>query len=221
VMGFSKLGIKDTKVGTGIAAQPCDVLTVDYTGKLAKSGKVFDSSVGNPQGPLMFILGVSRVIEGWQKGLVGMKAGGKRTLSIPAAMGYGERGYPPDIPPHADLVFEVELKKIARAKVVTVSKGTGLAAGIKDSIEVHYRGTLADGKEFVSSYGRDTLLVDLGGGQIVPGLRQGLYAIRKGEKRKVVIPPDLAYGEAGLGTTIPPNATVTFEIEAIKIYPAK
>ncbi|RYG39003.1 FKBP-type peptidyl-prolyl cis-trans isomerase [bacterium] len=219
VLGAAKVGIKDTKVGTGIEARPFDQLTVDYTGKLAKGGKQFDTSIGRE--PFVLVLGVSRVIEGWQQGLVGMKVGGKRTLSIPAELGYGAAGSPPDIPANAALVFEVTLKKLERAKITTLVKGSGAAAGAKDSVEVHYKGLLSNGKVFDSSYGKDTFLVNLERPGVIPGFAQGLYGIRKGEKRRVVIPPELGYGSRGAAGAIPPNETITFELEAIRVFPSR
>ncbi|CAN5536169.1 FKBP-type peptidyl-prolyl cis-trans isomerase [soil metagenome] len=219
ILGFAGLTIKDTKVGTGVAAQPFDMLTVNYTGKLAKGGKVFDSSIGKD--PFQLVLGVTPVIQGWQQGLVGMKVGGKRTLSIPASLGYGKMGSPPEIPANADLVFDVELLKLERATITTLKKGSGRAAGPKDSVEVNYKGMLADGKVFDTSYGRDTFLVNLAQGGVILGFQQGLLGIRQGEKRKVVIPPKLGYGDRGAGTAIPPGATITFELEAVRVFPAK
>lgn len=219
LVGLAGVGIKDTKVGTGVAAQPFDLLTVNYTGKLAKGGKVFDSTSGKD--PFPVVLNVTPVIQGWQEGLLGIKVGGKRTLTIPSKLGYGTMGAPPDIPPSADLVFDVELLKLERAAITTLKKGAGRAAEPKDSVEVHYRGTFADGKEFDSSYGKDTFLVNLGQGGVILGFRQGLLGIRQGEKRRVVIPPQLGYGAKGAGDVIPPNTTITFEIEGIRIFPAK
>ncbi|RYG49360.1 FKBP-type peptidyl-prolyl cis-trans isomerase [bacterium] len=219
ILGVAKVGIKDTKVGTGLAAQPFDRLTVEYTGKLAKGGKQFDTSIG--RAPFSLDLGVTSVIKGWQEGLVGMKVGGTRVLSIPAELGYGAAGSPPDIPANADLVFTVTLKSLGRAKITTLKKGTGPATGPKDSVEVHYKGMLADGKVFDTSYGRDTFLVNMERGGVIVGFQQGLYGIRKGEKRRVVIPPTLGYGERGAGDAIPPNATITFELEAVRVFPAR
>lgn len=82
-----------------------------YTGTLKSSGKKFDSSLDRNQ-PFDFTLGVGQVIKGWDEGIVGMCVGEKRKLIIPSEMGYGSRGAGADIPPNADLVFEVELLEI-------------------------------------------------------------------------------------------------------------
>jgi FKBP-type peptidyl-prolyl cis-trans isomerase FkpA len=102
----------DTVIGTGKAAKAGSTVTVHYTGWLyspkepRQHGAQFDSSVGGE--PFTFQLGAGKVIPGWDEGLVGMKVGGKRTLVVPAAMGYGSRGAGP-IPPNANLIFDVQL----------------------------------------------------------------------------------------------------------------
>src|SRR5207244_1720789 len=102
-----KLVIKDLIAGTGARAQAGDNLTVNYVGVLYKGGKQFDASYG--KSPFAFQVGVGQVIRGWDKGLVGMRVGGRRELIIPPRDGYGSRGAPPDIPPNAALVFVVDL----------------------------------------------------------------------------------------------------------------
>jgi len=95
----------DIKVGTGASPQPTSQVTVHYSGWLT-DGTLFDSSVEKGQ-PLT--LGLDRFVKGWGEGLASMKVGGKRRLEIPPELGYGDRGFPPSIPPNAPLVFEVEL----------------------------------------------------------------------------------------------------------------
>jgi peptidylprolyl isomerase len=97
--------IEDLVVGTGATARNGLTLTVNYTGTLT-DGTVFDSSIGAK--PFEFMLGRGHVIAGWDKGLVGMKVGGKRTLIIPPELGYGPQGTGA-IPPDATLIFEVDL----------------------------------------------------------------------------------------------------------------
>lgn len=106
-----KVTIKDVAPGAGPAAKDGDTVSVLYTGKL-EDGTVFDSSAKNKNQPLTFTLGKGGVIDGWQQGILGMKKGGKRKLSIPPSLAYGQGGIPGKIPPNATLNFDVELKSI-------------------------------------------------------------------------------------------------------------
>lgn len=101
---------EDQVVGTGVEAKDGDKVKVNYTGRLLKTNFMFDSSVGKK--PFEFQIGKGSVIKGWDQGVAGMKVGGKRKLTIPSRLGYGEKGSPPKIPGKATLVFEVELVSV-------------------------------------------------------------------------------------------------------------
>ena len=101
------LAIEDVVVGTGAEATAGKTVSVHYTGWLT-DGKKFDSSKDRGE-PFQFTLGRGHVIEGWDRGVAGMKVGGKRKLTIPPDQGYGPMGMPGAIPPNATLLFEVEL----------------------------------------------------------------------------------------------------------------
>jgi len=107
----SGLQIIDTQVGTGASPKPGQICVMHYTGWLyenGQKGKKFDSSVDRNE-PFEFPIGQHRVIAGWDEGVATMKVGGKRTLIIPPALGYGARGAGGVIPPNATLMFDVEL----------------------------------------------------------------------------------------------------------------
>ena len=118
------LQIKDDVVGTGPAVVSGDTVYVNYTGKFT-DGKVFDTSIeqvakdagvynaGRTYEPFSFAAGIGQVIQGWNMGIIGMKVGGKRTLTIPYDLAYGPEGYGP-IPPKATLIFNIELVDIKK-----------------------------------------------------------------------------------------------------------
>lgn len=101
---------QDVKVGDGAEAKPGSVVKVHYTGTL-KTGKKFDSSRDRNE-PFEFTIGSGQVIKGWDKGVTGMKVGGQRKLTIPYDLAYGTEGKPPDIPPRATLLFDIELLEV-------------------------------------------------------------------------------------------------------------
>lgn len=107
---FMPGGLKyyDMKVGTGATPNTGQTASMQYTGTLL-DGTKFDSSYDHGSAPFDFPLGAGKVIKGWDEGVATMKVGGKRRLVIPAALGYGDHGSPPTIPPNATLVFDVEL----------------------------------------------------------------------------------------------------------------
>ena len=102
----------DLKKGTGPVAKAGQTVKVHYTGWLT-DGKKFDSSLDRGE-PLEFKLGAGMVIKGWDEGVQGIKVGGKRKLIIPPELGYGKKGFGKEIPPDAELIFEVELLKIKK-----------------------------------------------------------------------------------------------------------
>jgi hypothetical protein len=106
-----------------------------------------------------------------------------------------------------------------KVTTTTLAPGKGPAAKPGDTVRVHYVGTLADGTKFDSSRDRKKPLdFTIGLGTVIRGWDQGVAGMRQGEKRKLVIPPSLAYGANG-PPGIPPNATLTFEVELLAINP--
>lgn len=105
-------------------------------------------------------------------------------------------------------------------KVKDITVGHGRAAQKGDTLTMLYKGTLASGKVFDENFKKAPFCFTLGAGEVIKGWDQGLNGIRLGGKRKLVIPPDLGYGENAVGP-IPANSTLTFEVEVLRIDPAK
>lgn len=217
-----ELLIEDLVEGQGEPVVEFDRVTVHYTGWLT-DGTKFDSSLDRNQ-PFEFQVGGRMVIRGWDEGLKGMKVGGKRKLTIPSHMGYGERGAGGVIPPNATLVFEVELlgvKKVpapGELKIVDVEVGTGAEAVNGKNVFVHYTGALEDGTVFDSSIGRgEPIEFPLGAGMVIQGWEKGLLGMKVGGKRQLVIPYNMGYGAHGYPGAIPPYATLIFDVELVDV----
>ena len=101
-------------------------------------------------------------------------------------------------------------------KITELVLGDGQEATQGTSVSVNYRGTLEDGKEFDSSYGRGPFEFSLGAGMVIKGWDEGVAGMKVGGKRKLVIPPELGYGSRGIGP-IPPNSVLTFEVELLGV----
>ncbi len=234
----------DLAAGAGDPVVEGSTASVHYSGFL-EDGTKFDSSVDRCQPFDVKNIGRAPVIPGWNEGLVGMKAGGRRVLVIPPGLAYGSEGRPPVIPQNATLTFEIEVlsispppkapepmtfPEIATLKLTSNPSGLrwadvrpGKGAEIKkgSTAALHYTGWLESGKEFDSSVPRGETfdLRDIGNSPVIPGWNEGLVGIKEGGRRVLVIPPDLAYGASGYPPVIPPNSTLVFMIEAVKVTP--
>ncbi len=103
-------------------------------------------------------------------------------------------------------------------KYVVLNEGTGAAPKTGQTVVVHYTGTLEDGTKFDSSRDRgQPFSFKLGVGQVIKGWDEGLSTMKVGDRRQLTIPPELGYGARGAGGTIPPNATLIFDVELLKI----
>ena len=103
--------IENMEIGDGTEAQDYNKVVVNYTGKL-EDGSIFDSSLNPGREPFIFTLGVGSVIKGWDIGVKGMKVGGRRRLTVPPELGYGDKGAGSVIPPGATLIFDVDLLEV-------------------------------------------------------------------------------------------------------------
>ncbi|MGL6135133.1 MAG: FKBP-type peptidyl-prolyl cis-trans isomerase [Prochlorococcaceae cyanobacterium] len=116
-----------------------------------------------------------------------------------------------------ELVAPKERVTESGLRITDLQIGDGPEASSGQTVVVNYRGTLENGREFDSSYGRGPFSFPLGAGRVIRGWDEGVAGMQVGGKRKLVIPPDLAYGQRGAGGAIPPNATLIFEVELLEI----
>lgn len=208
-----------------------DKVTVHYTGRLTDS-TIFDSSHDRGK-PFDFVLGQGQVIKGWDEGIAMLKVGEKARFVIPPAIGYGDRAMG-TIPANSTLVFDVELIDIAKGalpyevkgldtvttasglKYILVSKGSGKKVESGNRVKVHYSGYLADGSKFDSSVDRgQPIEITVGKRQVIQGWEEGLTYLHVGEKARLIIPYNLAYGEQGRPPIIPPSSTLIFDVEIV------
>ncbi|XP_072502553.1 peptidyl-prolyl cis-trans isomerase FKBP10 isoform X2 [Notamacropus eugenii] len=203
-----------------------DFIRYHYNGTF-EDGKKFDSSYDRGV-TVAGVVGVGRLITGMDRGLMGMCVNERRHLIVPPHLGYGSIGVAGLIPPDSTLYFDVVLldvwNKEDSVQVNTLLRPPNCPRMVQDSdfVRYHYNGTLLDGTAFDSSYSRSsTYDTYVGSGWLIKGMDQGLLGMCPGEKRKIIIPPFLAYGEKGYGTVIPPQASLVFHVLLIDVHNPK
>ncbi|MBK8793967.1 MAG: FKBP-type peptidyl-prolyl cis-trans isomerase [Holophaga sp.] len=228
----------DLVVGTGRVALNSTFVTTRYT--MWKKGVMDNTYLSSSEGdsPVFFQVGKgSTVIAGWNEGVIGMKVGGIRQLLIEPSLAYGTAGSA-IVPPNTSLLMEIELVDVKEPikqtvidefnytttesglRIYEIQSGVGENPQPGQTVVVHYSGWLVDGTQFDSSYFRgQPFQFVLGAGQVIKGWEEGIAGMRVGGKRKLVIPPELGYGEQGAGNAIPPNTILVFEVELLEIRP--
>ena len=190
----------------------------------AEPGTEFDSTEEAGEN-FIFTLGVGQVIEGWDKGLGGLKVGGTRRLEIPSHMAFGRTGQcfssgECAVPPNTDVVYDVTLVDIFDFVMIDdVDPGdpNGEIAEPGDVVLVDYVGQLRDGSVFDATADRGSFSFTLGRGNVIAGFDQGIPGMRVGGRRVLTIPPVLGYGQFGAGSTIPPFAVLTFTVDLVDV----
>ncbi len=114
-----------------------------------------------------------------------------------------------------DVNLDHMTRKPSGLYVLDVTEGSGPEVAAGQTAQVHYTGWLANGKQFDSSVGGDPFEFLVGRGRVIAGWDEGVVGMKPGGKRRLVIPPDLGYGDAGAGGVIPPGATLVFDVELI------
>jgi len=214
------LKIEDIKVGHGEAAAAGDTLWMLYTGTLM-TGKKFDSTADRGNKPFKVMLGQGQVIEGWDKGLVGMKPGGERKLSIPASMAYGDQDKG-TIPPNSDLLFDVQLLALVKQgdeRTVLqkdLKEGTGPAVKKGDKVTLDYVAKLPTGEVGDSTYElHKPITFVVGSNRAMDGIDYGVLGMKVGGKREIIVPP--ALGPTQPTAKIPYDSVLTIDLELKKI----
>ena len=230
---------------TEITAGTGEVVAANDQVQVAFSTWLYDAAKPNSRGDQvdgsassLFSVGTGLWLPGAEVAVIGSRVGAKMNVVLPANLAYGvysvtkTPAYPGTIGSNAPLVMEIQVLKTTKplpTPTVSIADkvvGTGAEALTGKSLSVHYTGwlyvpTAADlhGTKFDSSVDKGTPLADftLGTGAVILGWDRGLIGMKVGGKRTLIIPPELAYGAAGSGTTIPANATLIFDVELLGV----
>lgn len=201
--------IEDLKIGDGYEVKPGGAVVAYYHGMLKDGGKVFDSAFDRGE-PIAFPL--NGVIEGWQKGVPGMKVGGIRRLTIPAALGYAERGAGDAIPPNADLVFIIQLVDALQVEDIKVGEGETAQPRCLAVTAHVVKDTEGNQLEKVPA---DRPYVWLPGE--FEGLQFGIEGMKVGGTRKLTIPKEMNFPPAQPPSTRPSGVPVIVEVELLSV----
>jgi FK506-binding nuclear protein len=205
--------IEELKIGDGPEIGPGGLGVVNYHGTLKDGGTMFDSTYDASAGHVTpFPVPLDRMIEGWKKGVPGMKVGGIRRLTIPYSMAYGENGSPPKIPAKADLVFIVELLDVLSVQDTKVGDGDE-ASGQAVAVAA-YTIKDADGKVLESATKEKPFIWFP---NEIAGVSAGIDGMRVGGKRTIHIPKEFNQGPQQLAAGHTLNVPVTMDIELLAL----
>jgi peptidylprolyl isomerase len=231
-------GLKITLIreGKGFPPKMNDLVIAHYNLKLANDSVVQNSWMTGE--PVKFRLGANQVIAAWEEAFTILRKGDMAELFVPAALGYGDR-WAGRIPPKSDLKFTVEVVDIASSpipfdvkgrdtvktasglKYVIIGMGEGEKPKVRDHVNFHFTGWLPDGRMFDSSVDRGSpVSIELGRGNVLMGWEEAFKLFPKNTVFKLIVPYQLALGEAGHPPQIPPKTDLIFDIIITDIIPA-
>ncbi|XP_051522924.1 peptidyl-prolyl cis-trans isomerase FKBP10 [Myxocyprinus asiaticus] len=203
-----------------------DFVRFHFNGTLL-DGTMFDSSYRRSQ-TQDSLVGEGMLIKGLDEGLLGMCVGEIRHFIIPPFLAFGEKGYGTEIPPHASVVYDILLEDLHNPKddlsveVTHVPEPCTRKSVEGDFIRYHYNASFINGTTFDSSYKRNhTYDTYIGLGYMIAGIDKGLQGVCAGERRRIILPPHLAYGQQGAGKEIPGSAVLVFDIHVIDFHNPK
>ncbi|XP_056143308.1 peptidyl-prolyl cis-trans isomerase FKBP10 isoform X2 [Lampris incognitus] len=204
-----------------------DFVRYHFNGTFFTDGKKFDSSYDRGTA-FVSQVGLGRLITGMDRGMQGMCVNERRKITVPPHLAYGSMGTGGVIRPDAVLLFDVLLLDIWNSEDKVQTRTLSEPASCKrtavatDFIRYHYNGTLLCGTPFDSSYSKNTTYdTYVGQGDIIKGMDEGLLGMCVGERRIIIVPPFLAYGDKGYGTLIPPHATLVYEVLVVDLFNPK
>ncbi|HOX25384.1 MAG TPA: FKBP-type peptidyl-prolyl cis-trans isomerase [Candidatus Krumholzibacteria bacterium] len=222
----ARIGVRDLAPGDGPPIGVGDYVFLEYTGWQAagdQRGEQFVSS-GSTGGPAGVMVGAGMLNRGLELGVAGMRVGGRREITVPPQLAYGDQGRA-QVPPDATLIYEVAVVSRPTVGVKTLREGTGEPAGTGERLLIHLSGWIRQpdgsrGEPFQDSrkFGQP-LAIFLGSFKIQPGLELGIRGMRPGELRELDVPAPLAFGKSGWyradRVIVPPDTDVIYEVERI------
>lgn len=202
--------------GTGETAVAGRYVQIHFTASTLQ-GELIERS--DPKKPIGYVLWSGRVLRGWDEGVAGMRVGEKRRLLLTPELLRGR--YPGEATlPESPLVFDIELVGVLPGiRTVTESSGKGSIARPGDLIQVHYKAYIGrTTTPYDSSYDRgQPIEFRIGAGEVIQGWELGVIGMSEGETRTIEIPPYLGYGDRGAAGVIPPDSSLRYTIELIKV----
>lgn len=220
--------VDDVETGTGATALPGDWVTLSYVIWLWDEDGPDRKGQQVGAGDVTFVLDVDPALPAFERGLASMRVGGLRRMQVPPEYAYGPEAEG-GIPPNSTLLIEIRLIEVrpyvtdsSPFRVIDLKVGDGAVAAAGYALTVVYAGYLYDagqpdgqGRQF--DVNNEGFRFSLGLSAVIDGWHEGLVGMRENGERRLIIPPELAYGATGQRPRIPPNATLLFDVTLIRV----